>query len=237
MTRPSHLVLLCLFAVSLCGCRFFRDPRTVLDATETWSVLPSNGVWDVEYGRTDDPRDCSFSFRLVRYADGIGVEASVRDDAVVVDDCPPGAVTCASWNDDTLQCFFDGDNDRASDSYGADGRVACGGEYTLVANGSAQSDHSSCPRGFGDDWTGTVVQTPVDGGVRLDYRLWFSWKCLGLARAPGRSEDVTFGFNICVHDDDDGGRCDRALYWRGTPTRPYRNERLFAPVTLKGKFL
>ena len=42
----------------------------------------------------------------------IGVEAFVRDDKVVVDDCKAGGISCETWKDDCLEVFFDGDNDR-----------------------------------------------------------------------------------------------------------------------------
>ena len=73
-----------------------------------------------------------------------------------------------------------------------------------------------------------------DGRFLLEYDLWFSWKCLGYVNPPDPHKDVTFGFNICVHDDDDGGRADHALYWKGNPVLPYRDESAFGTLTLKG---
>ena len=75
----------------------------------------------------------------------------------------------------------------------------------------------------------------MDGSWRIHYDLFFTWACLGRRRPPADDEDVTFGFNICVHDDDDGGRNDRALYWKGNPARPYRDESQFGDITLKGR--
>ena len=222
-------------AALLSGCAT-QTPRfaTVVSSTPVHEVGPANGVWDAEYGKTRDPANLSYSFRLIRYADGIGVRAKVRDDVIVADDCREGCVTCPSWDDDNVQCFFDGDNDGARDSR-AGGGAFYGGEYTLVANGAANSDFSSCPRGFGDKWTGTAVRSQrPDGGWDVEYDLRFSWECLGLVRAPRDDEPVAFGFNICVHDDDDGGRADRALYWKGNPEMPYRDESGFGAVVLNG---
>ncbi|MBQ2629055.1 MAG: hypothetical protein IJG13_05195, partial [Kiritimatiellae bacterium] len=62
--------------------------------TSDWiDVTPQNGVWDEYYRRTDDPANCSFRFRVSRYADSLGVEAFVRDDRVVVDDCKAGGIS------------------------------------------------------------------------------------------------------------------------------------------------
>lgn len=236
MHMISRVVLLSFAMAALSGCRlpWFGSARE-LYSTEVFKVGPATGVWDEEYGRTDDPANCSFEFRVLRYRDGIGVKATVYDDKVVADNCPPGSVSCPSWDDDTLQCFFDGNNDRAKDARAGNG-LRYGGEFTLVANGAAQSDFSSRPRGFGETWRGTVaVHDLPDGGHRLEYDLWFSWCCIGRRRPPADDEDVTFGFNICVHDDDDGGRNDRALYWKGSSVRPYRDESGFGTITLKGR--
>jgi len=215
LTRALHVAFSALFAaLALTGC-VGPDGSAVVSVTEMFSVTPANGVWDSEYGKARNPSDCSFRFCLVRRVDGIVVKASVLDDKVVTDDCKAGSISCPSWDDDNIECFFDGDNDRSKDSRA--GGVYYGGEYTLVANGAAQSDNSSQPRGF-----------------LLEYELWFSWKCLGYVAPPDPHKDVTFGFNICVHDDDDGGRADHALYWKGNPVLPYRDESAFGTLTLKG---
>lgn len=230
-------------AAVLAGCAVFSGVREELYSTEEFTVTPANGVWDDEYGRTENAKDCSFTFRVVRYADGVGVKATVIDDSVMTDDCQPGAVAvedangkqvCPSWDDDNLECFFDGDHDRSKDARAGHG-LEYGGEFTFVANGSAQSDFSGFPKTFGKAWKGTVKVTALpEGGNRLDYDMWFAWSCLGRRVAPKPEEDVTFGFNICIHDDDDGGRNDKALYWKGNPALPYRDESAFGTITLKG---
>lgn len=229
-------------ALFLSGCSLFApdDPSLVLDMTEVFTVTPANGVWDEEYGRTSDPKNCSFSFQITRNVGGLVVTALVHDNAIVTDDSPYGPSSEKNaarkpWDDDTFQCFFDGDLDGAPDSRAVKGKL-WGGEYALSANGVAQSDHSSCPNGFGQQWGGRVFVTKNGANdYTLDYRLFFSWDCLGLPRPPTEEEDVTFGFNACVHDDDDGGRADRALYWKGSPAMPYSNESKFGRITLKGR--
>lgn len=226
-------VVLCAAAL-VAGCALVRGARRELYSTETFRVTPQNGVWDEEYGKTTDANSCSFEFRVVRYADGFGVKAKAVDDRIVADNCAPGAVTCPSWDDDNLECFFDGDNDRSADARAGRG-LEYGGEYTLVANGAAQSDFSGRPKSFGKAWRGTADARPREGGgYEIEYDLWFSWACIGRVEPPAPDEDVSFGFNICVHDDDDGGRNDRALYWKGNPARPYRDESAFGTIVLKG---
>lgn len=235
MDGTKSAALAAVLSAALAGCVGEEiDPMAETDSTEVFEVTPSNGVWDDEYGRTLDPTDCSFRFRVARRLDGVIVEASVLDDKIVTDDCVPGSLSCPGWDDDNIECFFDGDNDKSPDS--RSGGTIYGGEYILVANRAAQSDNSSCPRSFGRDWTGTVNRVRLPNGKwKIDYSLWFSWKCLGLRAAPKPDEDVTFGFNVCVHDDDTGGRADRALYWKGNPALPYRDESKFGTITLKGR--
>ena len=210
------------------------DDWTPQSRTGWIAVRPDNGVWDDEYGRTADPRDCSFEFEVSRCRRGIRVDAVVQDDFLVSDDCAPGAVSCPSWDDDNLEVFFDGGFARAGGAR-AERETRNGGEFTLVANGAAQSDFSGQPGSFGRSWTGTArPERQADGSWRIRYELHFSWTCLGRRRPPAADEDVSFGFNICVHDDDDGGRNNHALYWRGNPDRPYRDRSRFGTITLKG---
>ena len=235
MSYKSQIIVFAFACCAGCVSMPFWGPSEI-SSTETFRVTPANGVWDEEYGRTEDAASCSFDFRVFRLKDGIGVQASVFDDRIVTDDCAPGAITCASWNDDTFQCYFDGDNDKSTDSRVGNG-LKYGGEFALVANGAAQSDFSSQPNGFGKTWKGSVTRSArPEGGIRVDYDLWFSWGCLGYRRAPKPTEDITFGFNACIHDDDTGGRADRALYWKGSTFRPYRNESRFGTITLKGGY-
>ena len=209
--------------------------------TSDWiDVTPQNGVWDEYYRRTDDPANCSFRFRVSRYADSLGVEAFVRDDRVVVDDCKAGGISCETWKDDCLEVFFDGDNDRNPNTRGPEyetNPTPCnaGGEYAIAANGATQSDYASAKKCFGRLWGG-VAEPWIEGGRRIGthYRLWFRYECLGRP-TPRPDEDVSFGFTICVHDDDDGGANDLALYWKGNPKIPYADESAFGSFAFKGR--
>ncbi len=234
--KPRRAAASFLLAASalLSGCVCTElDGDTEISGCGLESVQPANGVWDREYGTSANPLDCSFVFRVARFRDGIGVKATVRDDALVTDDCLPGDLTCRSWDDDNIEIFFDGDNDSNPDFWAGSGRIF-GGEYVLVANGAAQSDRSSCPKSFGTDWRGSVKRTSLDNGYLIEYDLFFTWKCLGFAEPPPLEKAVIFGFNISAHDDDDGGRADKALYWVGNPDMPYRDESRFRKITLKG---
>lgn len=222
----------CALATLLCGCAMMRSGggKRPVSATDVVVVVPSNGVWDAEFGRTDDRENCSYEFYLARLEDGVAVEVRVTDDRCVVDDSARGDVAAPVWNDDSVICIFDGDMDRSLDSRDGDGFVY-GGGYALAANGAATSDFSAKPRGFGKEWFGSV--SPGEGNATR-YSFFFPWKSIGIPRPPRPEENVAFGFNICFVDDDDGGRADRALYWTGNPTLPYRDESRFGTINLKG---
>ena len=73
--------------------------------------------------------------------------------------------------------------------------------------------------------------TEAGSRVGTHYRLWFSWDCLNRP-APKPDEPVTLGMTVCIHDDDDGGACDKALYWKGNPKYPFADESAFGRLDL-----
>ena len=202
-------------------------------------VTAANGVKDDYYPLQREPEKCSFRFRVWRNKDNtIGVEAFVRDDRIVPDDSPAGSVSCPTWKDDCLEVFFDGDNDCNPNTRGPewnDNPLPCnaGGEYAIAANGATQSDFASAKKCFGTLWGGLAEPWTRDGArIGTHYRLWFSWECLNRP-APRPDEDVAVRMTVCIHDDDDGGTCDYALYWKGNPKYPFADESAFGEVVLE----
>ena len=208
-------------------------------STAGWiHVDAGSGVKDDYYPLPADAADGSFRFRVSRNADNtIGVEAFVRDSRTVVDDCRPGEISCPTWKDDCLEVFFDGDGDRCPNTRGPDyndNPTPCkaGGEYAIAANGATQSDYASAKKCFGRQWGG-IAEPWTENGQRIGthYRLWFAWACLNRP-APKPSEPVALRMTVCIHDDDDGGACDHALYWKGNPKYPFADESAFGEIVL-----
>jgi len=223
------------------ACAAAVEPGPEIRSTEWIQVTDRNGVWDEYYKRTPDGADCSFSFRVIRYADKLGVEAYVRDDRIVTDDCKPGDDPCTTWKDDCLEVFFDGDADGNPNTRGPDENnpLACnaGGEYAIAANGATQSDYASAKKCFGRLWGGVAEPWREANGLTLGthYKLWFDWRCLGSGCvAPPADRPIKLKMTVCIHDDDDGGACDHALYWKGNPKIPYADESAFGTIELGG---
>ena len=236
MIRPSS----CLFAALLCGMSCNAARHAEAWSSEWIDVTAENGVRDDAYPLQTDPGRCSFRFRVMRNSDNtIGVEAFVRDDRTVVDDCPEGFTSCRTWRDDCLEVFFDGDGDGNPNTRGPDWNdnpTSCraGGEYAIAANGATQSDYASAKKCFGSLWGG-FAEPWEEAGRRAGthYRLWFTWDCLGRS-APPPGEPVPVRMTVCIHDDDDGGACDYALYWKGNPKYPFADESAFGEIVLGG---
>ena len=235
INKTSAFLLAVLTVVT--GCLWQHPNEAELWSSEWTEVTMRNGVRDDYYPREADASGCSFRFRIMRYAEAIGVEAYVRDDHVVVDDCQPGQVSCPTWKDDCLEVFFDGDNDRNPNTRGPDYNTApwpcnAGGEYAIAANGATQSDYASAKKCFGKYWGGIAEPWTMDGRrVGTHYRLWFRYECLNRP-VPRLDEAVRFGFTICIHDDDDGGENDYALYWKGNPKYPFADESAFGEIVM-----
>ena len=239
-------LLVACAAVAIAGWALPQNPKPETGAgrAEGWSsewieVTAANGVKDDAYPLQVEPEKCSFTFRVTRNPDNtIGVEAFVRDDQIVTDDSPAGSISCKTWKDDCLEVFFDGDGDQNPNTRGPQwdtNPTPCnaGGEYAIAANGATQSDYASAKKCFGSLWGGVAEPWNADGRrVGTHYKLWFKWACLNRP-APRPDEAVTVRMTVCVHDDDDGGACDYALYWKGNPKYPFADERAFGTFTLR----
>ena len=230
------IVLAFVMCVALCA--FGEAGHTEAWSSEWIAVTAANGVKDDYYPVQREPEKCSFKFRVMRNTDNtIGVEAFVHDDKIVTDNSPAGANSCPTWKDDCLEVFFDGDNDRNPNTRGPEWNnrpTPCnaGGEYAIAANGATQSDYASVKKCFGSLWGG-FAKPWLKSGARIGthYKLWFSWQCLNRP-APPPGEPVTVRMTVCIHDDDDGGKCDYALYWKGNPKSPFADESAFGEIRL-----
>lgn len=192
------------------------------------SVTPTSGVNDATTPPPDSAEDLSFRFAVAYDDEAFYVAVETTDDQVVADSCEPGSISAPAWDDDAVEIFIDGNNNRAPNSRLADGsELRFGGEFSLIANGAAMSDFSGYPNSFGKLWSGATNYASVTNGTapRMIYEFRITWAAMGLQARPEK-----IGFNLSVQDDDDGGRRDHALYWVGNPERPFSDESAFGTL-------
>jgi hypothetical protein len=187
-------------------------------------VTPQNGVFDAESPSTDDPANLSYRFAVCHDDEALYVAVEVTDDKIVADDCKPDDVHAPAWMDDAVEVFIDGNHNRAEDARPADGAEQIfGGEFSQVINGAATSRFSGYPRTFGQPefWQGVTNWKAVQAGEKkLRYEFRILWRAMGGKVRPGD----TIGFNIALQDDDDGGKREHSLYWRGISPHCWKNE-------------
>ena len=195
------------------------------------SVTSATGVLDAKTTAPTDDRDLSFRFKVGYDESALYVAVVVTDDAVVADSCESGSSSAPAWDDDAVEIFIDGNHNRAPDSRVADNaELRYGGEFAIVANGAAMSDYSGYPKSFGQLWSGATNYTSVTNGAatEMTYEFRIAWAAMGLKMRP-----EAIGLNLSVQDDDDGGRRDHALYWKGNPQRPFSDESQFGTLFFK----
>jgi hypothetical protein len=149
-------------------------------------------MYDISSGDDVFPLgDHGFSAWAVHDADAIYVAVDVTDDKVVHDTAflPDALVT---WEDDSVEIFFDADHDREAGNSAALGE----GQYVFTSNGTPRSDPIGGPFhvfGTNDDW---FAATSTNAG---GYQVEFKVKKSALRDPP---DGATLGFHIAVNDDD-----------------------------------
>lgn len=199
------------------------------------SVMPRNGIFDLESPPTTSDDDLNFRFAVCHDNEALYVAVEVTDDAIQADSTTPGQTDAPAWDDDAIEVFIDGNHNHAPDARTKDGsEQAFGGEFSLVINGAAMSNFSGFPNTFGkaDHWQGATNWDQIQKGektLRYEYRL--AWKVMGGKVRPGD----TIGFTIAAQDDDDGRRRDHSFYWAGISPHCWRDERGWGNVYLQPK--
>ena len=196
------------------------SPAEYAGATEM-KVDAFNGIFD---GGDDTwpTGDLNYSAWVVHTADAIFVAVNVTDDKVVSDSAAAGSEDGNTWEDDSVEIFFDADHDHEINRGGKDFE----GQYVFTANGARRDNEARNPT-FGpaatDHWFAASSKTA--GGYQVEFKV---MKSALLNVADG----ATMGFNIAVNDDD-GGEADRVqpktqLGWSGRVHR----EQTYGHLTL-----
>lgn len=180
---------------------FMLEPPVIDGHLDDW-VLNSGVLLDASTASTvrptdvppPTPEDISARIWTAWDDDFLYIAARVWDD-VLVSDSPD------VWHDDELEFAFDGAFDGAFN--GPDDH-----QITINVDGRVTN------RGF-IDLDGIVQRAVVilDDGYRVEMAIPIS-----LLQPPSWGSGWAVGFNIGLHDDDDGGNWDHYLIWQGSST-------------------
>ena len=183
------------------------NPAEYVGAIEI-KVDGTTGVYD---GGDDDwpAGDHAYSAWVVHTADAVYVAVNVTDDKIVSDSAVTGSEDGNTWEDDSVEIFFDADSDHEPGRGGKDFE----GQYVFTANGARRDNEARNPT-FGstaaDHWFAATTKTA--GGYQVEFKV---MKAALLNVADG----ATMGFNIAINDDDggDAGRVQpkTQLGWSG----------------------
>ena len=179
-------------------------------------VSPGSGNYELN-GLADGflPSDHSFRAWAVYTADAIHVAVDVTDDKIVTDSAEAGSEDKTTWEDDSVEIFFDADKSRDQGR----GVQNFEGQFVLTANGAWRDNEANNPTyGESGDWYG--VTKPSFKGYQAEFKV----KRAALLNAK---DGGTLGFNIAVNDDDGANRKSQ-LNWSGRP----HNEFTYGEITL-----
>jgi hypothetical protein len=137
------------------------------------------------------------------------VAVDVIDSNVVADTAEAGSEDGTTWEDDSVEIFFDADHDKTT-AWGPS--VDFEGQYVLTANGAHRDAEARNPS-FGEDgdWYGATTRTAKG------YQIEFKVKKTALLNP---TNGIVMGFNIALNNDDGAGRIAQ-LSWNGDPHYEY----------------
>jgi hypothetical protein len=179
-----------------------------------------NGVYALNVGDDSWPvGDHAFSAWVVHDDEAIYVAVDVTDDNIVLDTAEAGSEDQSTWEDDSVEIFFDADHNHEP------GRGALGfeGQYVLTANGAWRDNEANNPT-FGQEADWFAATATKTGGYQIEFKV----KKTALS-SPADGADL--GFHVVLNDDDGSGR--KAQFgWSGNAHQEftYGHLTLAAPV-------
>ena len=177
------------------------------------------GIYDIPSGDDDwDEGDHEFTYYVVHDPDAIYVGVKVIDDEIFTDSAEADSENQQTWQDDSVEIFFDPDDSNDSGRGGKNYE----GQYVMTANGARRDNEANNPT-FGQqaDWFAVAQETP--DGYSVEFKVSKS--------ALLDPEDGTMmGFNVAINDDDGNNR-KAQLNWSGRP----HSEFTYGHLTLAGE--
>ena len=153
-------------------------------------------------------------------ATAVYVAVAVTDTTVTTDTAEAGSEDGTTWEDDSVEIFFDADLDR---NHGGP-TVDFEGQFVLTPNGAHREEEARNPPYAHDgDWYGAGTLTSKG------YQLEFMVKKAALLNP---TNGTVMGFNIALNNDNGAGRIAQ-LSWNGDPHQEYTyGELTLAPLAV-----
>lgn len=140
----------------------------------------------------------------------IYVAVRVTDDEIWDDSAAANSQNGETWQDDSVEIFFDGDNSNFAtrDTTGTNPEVVgSGGQFVITTNNAYREAEAGNP-GYGPDKAWYALTDFSNNGYMAEFRV--SLATLGNPK-PG---DI-IGFTVTVNDDDDGDVLENQYTWCG----------------------
>lgn len=189
---------------------------------ETISITSYTGNYDIDDNGFEAAAltwplgDHDWNAWVVHDDSAIYVAVDVIDDVIVTDTAEAGTEDGNTWEDDSVEIFFDSDN---SDDNGRNTENLFEGQFVFTPNGAWRDAEANNPTfGENDDWFAATSTTAT--GYQIEFAVQES--------ALFEPADV-LGFDIAVNDEDAEIRKTQ-IAWNGRP----HTERSYGNLTLAG---
>lgn len=173
-------------------------------ATATEITLNSfTAVFDIPSGDDNlESADLSYRAWVVHTTEFVYVAVDVTDDQVVTDSAQAGSEDGSTWEDDSVEIFFDANSSKDPGR----GAELYEGQYVVTPNGAFRDNEANNPTfGSASDWY--AVAAPTTQGYAIEFQV---KKSALLSPADGSS----MGFHVAVNDDDGANRAAQ-MGWNG----------------------
>jgi len=171
------------------------SPPPVIDGEvdDVWSLASIQELTIPLEGEPSGPEDSSGNFRVVYDDENLYLLADVTDESLIND-------TAETWQDDSVEFYFDGDNTKGPAGLSGNARQLTFGWTTEDVQGTNIN-----AEGF------ELGQVDTASGWRLEVKM--PWQSLmGTAAPVGR----LIGVDCFINDDDDGDARDTQIAWHAT---------------------
>jgi hypothetical protein len=165
--------------------------------------------------------DLDYKTYVVHDNDAVYIAFDVTDDTISSDTAGevqgPGLAT---WDDDSVEIFFDLDNSKAFGGGAPQGPGVFEGQYTLTPKNVYFDGSPSADARKGEHWFGQAATTPT--GYQIEFKILKS--TLG---SPTNNQPI--GFHVAINDDDVAGDYSH-IGWTGQAHHEYT----YGTLTLAG---